>query len=263
MNIAFEKWHGIGNDFVLVEGQPIDEVQVRFICDRRRGVGADGVIFVDRVSNDAPRMVVMNADGSRPEMCGNGIRCVAGWIAAARGIDRGEILIEADAGPRVCKLERRDHEVVEVTVDMGVVRVDGELVVEIDGASHSFTQADVGNPHAVTFERYDEASIDRVGPRVATLPGFGYNVEFCRMTRELETDIAVIVWERGVGRTLACGTGACAAVAVACATKRAAYGQLLTVALPGGDLRIAIDETTKRASMRGPARRVFRGEVAF
>ena len=312
--VVFEKWEGLGNDFVLVEvpAETWSDAQVRAVCDRRRGVGADGVLFVTRGAppgdaprgkdwrtpprGELPRMVVRNADGSRPEMCGNGIRCVAGWLAsngatsgaeAARGLDpaaaegiAGTITIATDAGPKRCEVAGGEA-LFEVSVAMGPARIEGQLAVDVEGRAHLFTRGDVGNPHAITFEPYDQGEIDRVGPRVATSPRDGTNVEFCRLVRggdggdpsrkrpadaapERLADVPrvdVVVWERGVGRTLACGTGACAVASAACAAGYFAYGAPVRVRLPGGDLFIAVEAGTWAATMRGPARRVFKGEL--
>lgn len=261
--VSFEKWEGLGNDFVLVEEDAAawSDERVRAVCDRRRGVGADGVLFVDRGSPvELPRMVVRNADGSRPEMCGNGIRCVAAYLVSHVKKASGVIRIATDAGPKRCDVSGGGGRF-EVSVEMGPARVDGQLAVSIEGRVHVFTFVDVGNPHAITFEPYDEAAIDRIGPRVATHPEGGTNVEFCRLVRGDEPRIDVVVWERGVGRTLACGTGACAVASAACASGLFTYGTPVRVRLPGGDLSITIEVGTSAATMRGPARRVFTGEL--
>jgi diaminopimelate epimerase len=268
--VAFEKWEGLGNDFVLVEedASAWSDERVRAVCDRRRGVGADGVLFVGRGGEGRPpRMIVRNADGSRPEMCGNGIRCVAGYLAAHGGF-QGAITIESDAGPRRCEvrdvrqsLPRGAHADFEVAVEMGAARVEGTLVMVIEGRTHAFTRGDVGNPHAITFEPYDDAAIDRVGPRVATFPPGGTNVEFCRLVRGERPRVDVVVWERGVGRTLACGTGACAVASAACAAGYFAYGAEVPVRLPGGELSITVTKGSFATIMRGPARRVFTGNL--
>lgn len=301
--VAFEKWEGLGNDFVLVEApaEAWSDEQVRAVCDRRRGVGADGVLFVTRGAppgdaprgkdwrtpprGEPPRMVVRNADGSRPEMCGNGIRCVAGWLASrgalagadGAGAGAAVITIATDAGPKRCEVTGGEGRF-EVSVAMGPARIEGELAVEVDGRAHAFTRGDVGNPHAITFEPYDQGEIDRVGPRVATSPRDGTNVEFCRLVRggaggdpsrkpppeDAAAEVPrvdVVVWERGVGRTLACGTGACAVASAACAAGYFPYGAPVRVRLPGGDLFIAVEAGTWAATMRGPARRVFTGEL--
>ncbi|MCC6559018.1 MAG: diaminopimelate epimerase [Polyangiaceae bacterium] len=257
--VRFEKWEGLGNDFVVLEGIEMTPDAARRICDRRRGVGADGVLVVDRA---APRMVVWNADGSRPEMCGNGLRCVAAYLASRGGAEA--LSIATDAGPRRCEVAAAGGDRWDVAVEMGRARLGEPLVVSALGREHRFVGVDVGNPHAVTFEPYSEELIDSVGPRVATAPAGGVNVEFCRMggaggARRIE----VTVWERGVGRTLACGTGACAVAAAACEMGLAQLGEPIDVALPGGELRVTVSPGTRELSMRGPARRVFSGEVVI
>ncbi|MEZ4297920.1 MAG: diaminopimelate epimerase [Polyangiaceae bacterium] len=261
--VPFEKWEGLGNDFVLVEQDPFDwsDQRVRAVCDRRRGVGADGVLFVGRGSPaKLPSMVVRNADGSRPEMCGNGIRCVAGYLTSHVKKAAGVVSIASDAGTKRCDVSVTGGGY-EVSVDMGPARIDGKLAVEIDRRVHTFTFVDVGNPHAITFDPYEESEIDRVGPRVSRHPEGGTNVEFCRVVRGDEPRVDVIVWERGVGRTLACGTGACAVASAACEAGFFPYGAPVRVRLPGGDLSITVERGSWAATMRGPARRVFSGEL--
>jgi diaminopimelate epimerase len=261
--VSFEKWEGLGNDFVLVEEAPTtwSDERVRAVCDRRRGVGADGVLFIDRGAPDRlPRMIVRNADGSRPEMCGNGVRCVAGYMVSHVRRAAGIVEIATDAGTRRCDVTGGSGRY-EVSVEMGPARLDGQLAAPIDGRVHTFTFVDVGNPHAITFEPYEEAEIDRIGPRVSTHPEGGTNVEFCRVVKGDEPRVEVTVWERGVGRTEACGTGACAVASASCAAGFFPYGEPVRVRLPGGDLWIAIEAGTWAATMRGPARRVFTGEL--
>jgi diaminopimelate epimerase len=258
--IHFEKWEGLGNDFVLVDDPSVSigPDAARVLCDRRFGIGADGVLVVDR-TGALPRMIVWNADGTRPEMCGNGLRCVAGHVAAAAE-GALTIAVATDAGEKACAVTAQGPDRFDVTVEMGAARARGEIVFTVDGREHRFVDVDVGNPHAITFAAYDEAAIDRVGPAVAVAPKGGTNVEFCRVEADR---IAVIVWERGVGRTLACGTGACAVAAAACDTGRASFGEPIRVALPGGELIITVTAGTRALRMRGPARRVFTGEVVL
>jgi diaminopimelate epimerase len=258
MNVRFEKWEGLGNDFVLVEGPPLPAAAVRWLCDRRRGVGGDGALFVEDAGGERPTMTVLNADGTRPEMCGNGVRCVAAFVAGRRGVGEGTIEVATDAGVKACAFVVQGDGAAEVTVDMGPAVVVGELSVDVHGALHRFTTVDVGNPHAVTFEAHDERGVELVGPRASAVPPSGFNVEICRAS---PGRVDVVVWERGVGRTFACGTGACAVAAVACANGLGAYGEPLVVGLPGGDLVIVVDAATHHATMRGPARRAFRGEA--
>jgi diaminopimelate epimerase len=254
----FDKYEGLGNDFILIEST--DETSITperavELCDRRFGVGADGVILVlpPRIEGSAARIRVLNADGSIPEMCGNGVRCVALHVAGARGQRDGTVRIETDAGERACVLEGDG----EVTVDMGIVRVLGDRAVEIDGKPVVVAIADAGSPHAVLFGSFTRKDVEHLGPRLATHPAFpsGTNVELACV---LSDGIDLVVWERGVGITMACGTGACATVAVACARELVARGRPHAVRLPGGRLEVTIDDAN-RATMRGPARHVFSG----
>jgi diaminopimelate epimerase len=259
--IQFAKWEGLGNDFVLVDTAAValGPDLARALCDRRFGVGADGVLVVDR-GGPVPRMIVWNADGSRPEMCGNGLRCVAAHLAGSgdAGPAEAALTVATDAGDKDCVVTAAGRDRFDVTVAMGAARPRGEISFTVDGRAHAFLDVDVGNPHAITFAPYDAAAIDRVGPAVAVAPPGGTNVEFCRVEADR---IAVVVWERGVGRTLACGTGACAVAAAACDTGRAAFDVPIRVALPGGELIITVTAGSRALRMRGPARRVFSGEI--
>lgn len=259
----FEKWEGLGNDFLVVEAAScswLSPDHVRFLCDRRRGVGADGVLLVSRVP---ARMAVVNADGSRPEMCGNGLRCVAGYLASSTA--PMTMAIQTDAGQKICKIQQQtSSDSVDVEVEMGSARVLGEIQVSNGPQTLCFTQVDVGNPHAIVYgaDMPDEAAVDAWGPLVSSaIPG-GSNVEFCCLRPSQDpVEIDVLVWERGVGRTQACGTGACAVAACACFSKRAPFDRPIAVHLPGGTLWIRVSEQLQTLTMRGPARRVFSGEV--
>jgi diaminopimelate epimerase len=262
--VQFFKYEGLGNDFVVVEAKEESAVtpeRAVAICDRRFGVGADGVLLVlpPRKADCDVRMRVLNADGSVPEMCGNGVRCVAVHVARARGQRDGNVRVDTDAGASSCALEDSDGEGV-VTVDMGVIRLFGDRAVDIDGKRVVVTVADAGNPHAVLFGAFTRVDVDHLGPRLATHPDFprGTNVEFSHIAGD---GIDLIVWERGVGITLACGTGACATAAVACAKGFLSWGAPIAVRLPGGRLDVTID-AARRATMRGPARFVFSGTLS-
>jgi diaminopimelate epimerase len=263
--LAFRKYQGLGNDFIVIDAvdeNSVSPARVAALCDRRFGIGADGVLLVlaARTSGSDATMRVVNADGSVPEMCGNGVRCVALDIARARGLRDGVLRIDTDAGLRTCTIEDAGR-APRITVDMGVVRVLGEHVFHIADESVTVRIADAGNPHAVLFGTFAAADVERLGPRLATHPDFarGTNVEFANVASD---GIDLVVWERGVGVTLACGTGACATVAVACATDRARRGVPIEVRLPGGhlDVTIAADD---RATMRGPAEYVFAGTTTI
>jgi diaminopimelate epimerase len=248
---AFAKYEGLGNDFIVIDEEISSEEAIK-LCDRRFGIGGDGVLLVlpSRDPSAVARMKVINADGSVPEMCGNGLRCVALHVAK----QNGEIAVDTDAGIRRCTVEGD-----MITVAMGTVRLLGDKTIEVERSPVTVSVADVGNPHAVMFGLFARREVDHLGPRIATHAAFpaGINVEFARVEPE---QIELVVWERGVGVTHACGTGACATVAVACAKRLVPYSRPIGVHLPGGRLEITV-EPDGRAIMKGPARRVFQGTL--
>jgi diaminopimelate epimerase len=264
-SLAFSKYEGLGNDFILIEaahdGAVTREQAVR-LCDRHFGIGADGVLLVlpPTANGCAARMRVVNADGSEPEMCGNGLRCVALCVTHRTGGRAGALRIETDAGDRSCEVEHSDGQTF-VTVEMGVVRALGRLIVAVDGHDVSVEVADAGNPHAVLFGHFERHEIQRLGPRIEKCAAFprGTNVEFAEASPR---GIELSVWERGVGMTLACGTGACATVAVAARTGLVHHGVPVGVHLPGGTLTVTVD-AEGRTTMRGPARHVFSGTIEW
>jgi diaminopimelate epimerase len=265
MRVRFEKWEGLGNDFVVLRDPPlalddVDDAGVQRLCDRRVGVGADGVLFVETRDRTTPRMIVRNADGSRPEMCGNGLRCVAGHLVLAGGSVSRALVIATDAGDKTCEVRSTSEGSVDVIVDMGVARAGPDLIAVVGGQEHRFHTIDMGNPHAISFADHAEGALHALGPVVTRIPPGGTNVELCRT---LPDRIVVGVWERGVGPTQACGTGACAVAAAACDTGRASFGVPITVELPGGALEITVAAGSRAVRMRGPARRVFSGEVVI
>jgi diaminopimelate epimerase len=264
----FDKYEGLGNDFIVIDvedGAALEVDRAVRLCDRRRGVGADGVLMLSpaRSGAAAARMSVINADGSIPEMCGNGLRCVALHLAR-RGGPRA-FVVETDAGARACSIEGisvgSDGSIESfVTVAMGRVVVGGHQRVDVEGQPVDLWLASAGNPHAVLFGVSDRDSVNRLGPRIATHSAFpqGTNVGFAT-THDGRVDL--VVWERGVGLTLACGTGACAAVAVGVERGLLPAGAPVDVSLPGGSLRVTRDPLSGETTLRGPARHVFRGEL--
>ena len=261
--MQFFKYEGLGNDFVVVDAgdeAAVTPARAAALCDRRFGVGADGVLLVlpPRKAGCDVRMRVINADGSVPEMCGNGVRCVAVHVARAKGLLEGTVRVDTDAGVSPCAVEDGHGEGI-VTVDMGLIRLFGDRTLDVGGKSVTVTVADAGNPHAVLFGTFARTDVDHLGPRLATHPDFprGTNVEFSHIAGD---GIDLIVWERGVGITLACGTGACATTAVAVAKGLVAKGRPIPVHLPGGRLDVTLDDAG-HAIMRGPARFVFSGVV--
>jgi diaminopimelate epimerase len=260
--LSFRKYEGLGNDFIVmnVPSHSLERDRAVQLCDRHFGIGADGVLLIGPPSTRgaAASMVVLNADGSRPEMCGNGLRCVALEVRRQRGdVDR-ELVIDTDAGPLACKFV---DGLVEVSMGRLVDR--GSVEVSVDHRAHRFHHLTIGNPHAITFERYEAREVDSVGPRVATHSLFpqGTNVEFALLGTDAAIDL--VVWERGVGRTLACGTGACATVGAACIAGLRQFDEWTEVRLPGGKLSIRVEKGSLATSMRGPARLVFEGEVSL
>jgi diaminopimelate epimerase len=262
----FAKYEGLGNDFIVLDlarADDLDPKSVPGLCDRRFGIGADGVLLVLPPSpgTAAARMLVQNADGSIPEMCGNGLRCVALHLALARGVTNLDVAVETDSGTRLCEVRGAGTALAHVRVDMGIVKVLERRRLALDGESVDLAVVDAGNPHAVLFRSDPRADLERLGPSIARHPSFaaGTNVELCKKQGDA---IDVLVWERGVGPTLACGTGACAVVAEACATGLVPFDTEVVVHLPGGSLRVTHDRETGRTVLDGPARLVFRGEMA-
>ncbi len=260
--LAFVKVEGLGNDFLLLDQRqsavdlgPLAE-RAPALCDRRLGVGGDGLLVVGppRTHGAAGTMIVVNHDGSRPEMCGNGLRCVALFLADADP----EVLVDTDAGPRACRVLSRaaDGRSGEVEVDMGPALQLGRHRI----ADRDFLAVSMGNPHAVTFVgpgEDPEALARELGPGIERAPRFPgrTNVEFARL--EADGSLTLWVWERGCGITAACGTGACATVAAAAHQGLVPADAVLRVQLPGGPLQVRLADD--RVWMTGPARQVFRG----
>jgi diaminopimelate epimerase len=202
-------------------------------------------------------MIVQNADGSRPEMCGNGLRCVALRLAERDGCERVEYRIDTDAGVRRCEVSRREGSA-EVSIDMGEARSGGQHVAPFGDDDHEFQLVSVGNPHAVALDFFPDTNrIDRCAPGVSKSLPDGANVEFVRERAPGAFD--VVVWERGVGRTLACGTGAAAVASVLARSGRVGFDTQVELWLPGGRLDLWVAAGSCAVRLRGPARRVFRG----
>lgn len=258
--LRFFKYHGLGNDFVLVDGPLMSPERARRVCDRRRGVGADGVVTIlpARSAGAAATMHVYNPDGSVAEMCGNAIRCLARHLAETRGLD-GNIRIDTGAGTKECTLHRDAEGVVTaVSVEMGPARVEGEQEFDVLGEALRAVRVSMGNPHAVLFDTPTRERADAVGPCIELAVPGGVNVGFARPGA---TGIDLVVWERGAGLTDACGTGACAAAVAAVRRGSIPAGAPVEVRLPGGALEIVVSPDLSRVTMRGPAEKVFVGEA--
>jgi len=260
--LSFAKYHGLGNDFIVVEGPPLmDPERASRLCDRRRGIGADGVLTIlPAEEGGAAYMHIYNSDGSVAAMCGNGIRCVARHLAETRRLD-GEIVIETDSGPRRCRIHRDAQGRFEsVSVDMGPARVEGGQDFEVGEERLHALRISTGNPHAVLFDDPSPARAEKIGPAIERKVPGGVNVGFARPD---DGGIDLVVWERGAGLTDACGTGACAAAVAAVHLGKLPPGRPIEVRLPGGALSITVSSDLERVEMRGPAERVFAGETAL
>lgn len=279
MPIEFTKYHGLGNDFILIDNRHSSEPvitaeQAVEMCDRHFGIGADGVIFALPAQNGTDyTMRIFNSDGSEPEMCGNGIRCLAKFIADLEGSDaKTEYRIHTGAGVIITEL-RSDG---QVKVDMGVPRLlaaeilttlaapDAKVIdvpIEVADKSWSVTCVSMGNPHCITFvEDVSAIALETVGPQFEHHQAFPQrtNTEFIQVIRR--DYVKMRVWERGAGVTLACGTGACAAVVAGVLTGKC--DRATAVELPGGVLEIEWSEVSGRIYMTGPAQRVFTGLIS-
>jgi diaminopimelate epimerase len=262
--MRFAKLHGLGNDFVLLDlrgvpdARPPSPERALALCDRHRGIGADGVLTL----LDGNRLVIHNADGSVPEMCGNGARCAALWIATdrcTRPAETAEVLLQTEAGPRACGVRAGTLESGLVEVEMGVAEVSDSCALP---GGFTAIPVSTGNPHRVIFtdgprERLTELA-RTAGPALCVAEDA--NIEF--VARAGQARYLVAVWERGAGFTQACGTGACAVAAAALRRGEVETGREIAVELPGGTLSIWRDADSGQMRMRGPAQLVYRGDLA-
>ncbi len=277
MVIEFSKYQGLGNDFILIDNRHatkpiVTPEQAAKMCDRHFGIGADGVIFVLPGKEDTEyTMRIYNSDGSEPEMCGNGIRCLAKFIADLEGNARinKSYRINTLAGVIIPKLESNG----EVTVDMGKPQLaaakipttlnspDGKVVAQsltVGDRSWSVTAVSMGNPHCIIFVEDSEAiDLAKIGPLFEHHSVFPQrtNTEFVEIVRA--DYMKMRVWERGAGITLACGTGACATVVAGVLNGKC--DRHCTVELPGGCLQINWSQADDKVYMTGSATEVFRG----
>ena len=267
--LHFDKMHGLGNDFVVLDGLAHPEVSglnlaelASRLCHRRLSVGADGLIAVLPADGFDCRMRIFNTDGSEAQMCGNGIRCVARLLWDRRHISRPQARIITLAGERTVDITLKDNAFESATVDMGIPRLHQPLTAEVkvNGTDYEVTPPSLGNPHGVVFvDDVNNFEVGTVGPALENCALFpeGANIEFATPVPALHA-IIVRTWERGVGETLACGTGACAAAAAALASGRMELP--VTIMQPGGSLKIALGEAS-HLMMSGPAVFAYSGTV--
>jgi diaminopimelate epimerase len=270
--------HGAGNDYIYINAiaQPVADPQSLAIrlSDRHFGIGGDGIVLIKPSRTADFFMDMYNADGSRGQMCGNAIRCVAKYVHDRRLTDKTTLEIETLSGVKTLELHLDDNrQVATVTVNMGApvfapeqipVHFAGEQMIEapvtVDGQTYQLTSVSMGNPHTVIFTTgVKDLDLTRIGPAFEHLPIFPdrVNTEFCEVI-DRQT-LRMRVWERGSGETLACGTGACATLAAAVVTGRA--DRKARLELTGGTLEIEWDEASGDIFMTGPAEFVFDGTV--
>ncbi len=273
--LRFTKMHGIGNDYVYVDcftqqvGDPAS--LARRVSPRRTAIGSDGVILICPSQVADCRMEMYNADGSRGEMCGNGIRCVGKYVYD-HGLARKDTLrVETDAGIKVLRLTIAGGRTQAVTVDMGEPILDGPRIpvaaegrvvnapLDVGGQTYGITCVSMGNPHCVVFlAEVDDLAVEQIGPRFEHHPFFPkrVNTEFVKAIDR--NQLRMRVWERGSGETAACGTGACAALVAAVLNNKSDRRAVLR--LNGGDLEIEWS-ADNHVFMTGPAEEVFSGEI--
>ncbi|MGN0347444.1 MAG: diaminopimelate epimerase [Lachnospiraceae bacterium] len=275
--MKFVKMEGCGNDYIYVDGAKehiVDKPEiVKRLSDRHFGIGGDGVIFINPSKQADFEMEMYNADGSRSEMCGNGIRCVAKYVYDFGLTDKKEITIESAGKIKYLSLTTEEGKVSRVRVDMGepqllakeipVISAQEKVLdeeIEVDGRIYRMTCVSMGNPHAVVFvDDVENMDLEKIGPKFENHPRFPKRVNTEFVTVLDDHTVRMRVWERGTGETLACGTGSCA-TAVACLWNQKT-GNDITVKLTGGDLQIVVEPDMSRVYMTGPATMVFSGEV--
>ena len=274
MEIEFTKMHGLGNDFVVIDAinQDIEltEDQVRFIADRHFGVGCDQLLLVENADSDEVDFVyrIFNADGGEVEQCGNGARCFAVFVREKGLTDKAQICVETASGIIELYIQQDG----QVTVDMGIpelapwkipfnadTRLD-EYALDVNGAVVKIGAVSMGNPHAVTIvENVDTAAVETLGAEIEAHALFPQRVNAGFMQIIDDGHIRLRVFERGAGETLACGTGACAAVVIG--HLQGHLTENVEVELPGGSLHISWQGEASPVMMTGPATTVFEGKI--
>lgn len=277
--MKFTKMQGIGNDYIYVNGfrEKIADpaAAARSLSDRHFGIGSDGLIIIKPSEQADFEMEMYNADGSRAQMCGNGIRCVAKYVYDNGLTDRTEITVATPGGVKNLELFTAGGQVERVRVDMGApelaaaaipIRSDHETVqdeeIVVAGKPYRITGVSMGNPHAVVYvSDVDALALEQIGPLFEHHECFPerVNTEFIQVLDE--QTLKMRVWERGSGETLACGTGACAAAVAGVLNGRSR--RRVTVRLRGGDLDIDWDEKSGHVFMTGAAKTVYTGEVTW
>ncbi len=277
--MKFTKMHGCGNDYIYINGMtetiPQEEkpALVKRVSDRHFGIGGDGVIFINASDVADFEMEMYNADGSRAEMCGNGIRCVAKYVYDNGLTNKTDISVTSCGRIMFLRLFLKNRKVDTVRVNMGVPELSAEKIpvlcdkeravdepIVVAGKEYKMTCVSMGNPHAVVFvDDVMGLELPKIGPYFENHERFPKrtNTEFVEILDR--STVKMRVWERGTGETLACGTGSCATV-IACILN-GLTDDTVTVKLIGGDLEITWDRSSNLVFMTGPAATVFEGEI--
>ncbi len=273
--MIFTKMHGLGNDYVCINcfRERVEDPPgfARTLCDRHYGIGADGLILICPSKVSDFKMEIYNSDGSVAGMCGNGIRCLGKYVYDYRLTGKETLSIETKSGIRNMYLHIQDGKACGAMVDMGVPRLNAHSIpilsekdlvindpIEVQEKNYRMTGISMGNPHAVIFlEEINGISLEETGRELEFHPRFPEraNIEFCHVTARDRMEIRV--WERGVGETLACGTGACAAVVASVLNDLT--DEEVIVKLLGGELSVRWDRKVNHVFLEGPAVKVFDG----
>lgn len=273
--MIFTKMHGLGNDYVCINcfRERVEDPSgfARTLCDRHYGIGADGLILICPSKVSDFKMEIYNSDGSVAGMCGNGIRCLGKYVYDYRLTGKETLSIETKSGIRNMHLHIQDGKACGAMVDMGVPRLNAHSIpilsekdlvindpIEVQKKNYRMTGISMGNPHAVIFsEEINGISLEETGRELEFHPRFPEraNIEFCHVTARDRMEIRV--WERGVGETLACGTGACAAVVASVLNDLT--DEEVIVKLLGGELSVRWDRKVNHVFLEGSAVKVFDG----
>ena len=273
--MIFTKMHGLGNDYVCINcfRERVEDPPgfARALCDRHYGIGADGLILICPSKVSDFKMEIYNSDGSVAGMCGNGIRCLGKYVYDYGLTGKETLSIETKSGIRNMHLQIRDGKACGAMVDMGVPRLNAHCIpilsekdlvindpIEVQEKNYRMTGISMGNPHAVIFsEEINGISLEETGRELEFHPRFPEraNIEFCHVTARDRMEVRV--WERGVGETLACGTGACAAVVASVLNDLT--DEEVIVKLLGGELSVRWDRKVNHVFLEGPAVKVFDG----
>ncbi|MCH2139912.1 MAG: diaminopimelate epimerase [Phycisphaerales bacterium] len=260
--IPFSKWHGLENDYVLIEQGIVPEAHraafARCICNRRTGIGADGLLICDKTGTDHSTFQIVNADGTDAELCGNGLRCAAAWLSENAGVER--VFLTSSSGRHEATVAVQETNIWMVEMELGNAIIAPVVSMEFGGSEIELRCATVGNPHAILFEQ-TTPDIDRladIAEAANRLPNFPNGVNVHHACVRDDGSIALESFERGAGAVQACATGAAAAASLMCSE-----GGPVVVRMPGGELNLHIEATSGLVRMKGPACRIAVGECVL